>query len=167
MPRYAKVGAIRQEKNEERRAADTAQDGLAGRRPIDVEICPKVTITLDGLCGECRERQHTGLPEPASLSEFKTATERARQAIAGSSAWWLPDLTDESDEGTSWGIWGGVCARDRQQAIQHVTLRPHRKPDAITFAQQLLTTLDTTLRSAHVARTGLGLHDSHSSGRIA
>lgn len=29
----------------------------------------------------------------------------ARQAIAGSSARWLPDLTYENDEGTSWGIW--------------------------------------------------------------
>ncbi|TDD35498.1 hypothetical protein [Saccharopolyspora elongata] len=38
--------------------------------------------TPDGLCGECRERQRSGLPEPASWPELQTATEHARQAIA-------------------------------------------------------------------------------------
>ncbi|KAA5825456.1 WhiB family transcriptional regulator [Saccharopolyspora hirsuta] len=50
-------------------------------------------------------------------------------------------LDHEINEGVSWGIWGGVCARDRRQAIEHATERHHGTPDARDVAQDLLVNL--------------------------
>lgn len=53
-------------------------------------------------------------------------------------------LAYEIEEDLCWGIWGGVCARDRKQAIQRAkNSGPHAVPDAYHVACQLLAMLDT------------------------
>ncbi len=48
---------------------------------------------------------------------------RAREACSGCALRWqclLMALELEAEEGRSWGIWGGVCARDRHDGLQRM-----------------------------------------------
>ncbi|MEV0700024.1 WhiB family transcriptional regulator [Saccharopolyspora sp. NPDC050389] len=47
-------------------------------------------------------------------------------------------LSHEADEGVSWGIWGGVCARDRREAIDRATGRLSSAPDIRRLAHEIL-----------------------------
>ncbi|MEU5853659.1 WhiB family transcriptional regulator [Saccharopolyspora shandongensis] len=47
-------------------------------------------------------------------------------------------LGHEVDEGFSWGIWGGVCARDRREAIDRATRRLSSPPDIRHLAHEVL-----------------------------
>ncbi|MEV5542060.1 WhiB family transcriptional regulator [Saccharopolyspora shandongensis] len=50
-------------------------------------------------------------------------------------------LSHEVDEGASWGIWGGVCARDRREAIDRATGRLCGTPDIQLLARDVLARL--------------------------
>ncbi|WP_256413781.1 WhiB family transcriptional regulator [Saccharopolyspora sp. ASAGF58] len=94
---------------------------------------------VDGIQGEW-------FPEPArgvdSLSRQRRQAKWACADCPVRTGCLVVALAYEIDEGESWGIWGGVCARDRRQAIRHATQHPGRRPDAIRVARQLLETLD-------------------------
>jgi hypothetical protein len=48
-------------------------------------------------------------------------------------------LSHEQESGASWGIWGGVCARDRKEAIERARRHdPEGPADFAAIAQQLL-----------------------------
>ncbi|MGW5797412.1 WhiB family transcriptional regulator [Saccharopolyspora sp. NPDC003752] len=85
-------------------------------------------------------------PEPArGADSLSHQRHQARWACAGCPVrvdCLVVALSYELDEGESWGIWGGVCARDRRHAIRHATQCLERRPDAIRLARSLLEELD-------------------------
>ncbi|MGW1682607.1 WhiB family transcriptional regulator [Saccharopolyspora sp. NPDC002376] len=68
-------------------------------------------------------------------------------------------LDYELNDGTSWGVWGGVCPRDRQQAINDVRQQPHHRAGATDLAHQILTMLsqDSHAEPTHWAGDGTRL----------
>ncbi|WP_408014185.1 WhiB family transcriptional regulator [Saccharopolyspora elongata] len=85
-------------------------------------------------------------PEPArGADSLSRQRQRARWACADcpvQADCLVVALSYELDEGESWGIWGGVCARDRRQAIRLATQHPGCRPDAFRMARRLLEELE-------------------------
>ncbi|MGW5789217.1 WhiB family transcriptional regulator [Saccharopolyspora sp. NPDC003752] len=90
--------------------------------------------------------QDAWFPEPARGADGLAHQRRqAVEACAGCpvrTECLMIALCHEVDEGVSWGIWGGVCARDRRAAIDREPRRLWRTPDIRCLACELLAHLE-------------------------
>jgi Transcription factor WhiB len=87
-------------------------------------------------------------------------------------------LSHEAEAGVSWGIWGGVCARDRQTALQGAKNNgPEEHLDLAGLAESLLVEAEVDIAPIHTQgndrsgrRAKQNLHsenDDHTQERIA
>ncbi|MGI8311691.1 WhiB family transcriptional regulator [Saccharopolyspora hattusasensis] len=127
--------------------------------------------------GQCvsSPTQNAWFPAPARGAEsLEYQRRQAANACAGCpvrTSCLTVALEYEIDEGASWGIWGGVCPRDRRQAIHGATQRPHCRPDATYLAHRLLEALSQSPCTELDPLTELGIwslrREVHSNGHIA
>ncbi|WP_093153617.1 WhiB family transcriptional regulator [Saccharopolyspora antimicrobica] len=86
--------------------------------------------------------QDTWFPDPARGAEGLAHQRRqAAEACARcpvQAECLLLALEHEIYEGVSWGIWGGVCARDRREAIDRAAQRQQHTTDLRHLVHELL-----------------------------